>query len=329
MGDNKGRILFLEHYLMDHADEKHPITTDALVAAMEERGYSVNRNTLRDDLAALREEGVKAAGVRVGNAKGYYIQNRPFSTAELKALIDSVSSSQFVPQRDSDALVRRLAEMAPESTREDLIATAFAADRIKTGSPVAFNALAAVYRAIRDRRQISFWYVDYLPDKEEILRHNKKKYVVSPYALLWDNGRYYVPSWDPEKEKIVAYRVDRMRNVLGLQDPADRSRPFDPADYCRKALWMYDGDAEEREVMLDAENRHMISLLDRFGADIDTAAIDEKRLRAMIRVIPSATFFSWVFQFGGEIRIAWPEQVKKDYEEMLRAVLARQEGGRK
>ncbi len=90
MGDNKGRIIFLAHYIADHADENHPVTTDELINAVSEKGYSANRNTIRSDIEALESEGISMAGVRVANAKGYYIKNRPFRLSELKALIDGI-----------------------------------------------------------------------------------------------------------------------------------------------------------------------------------------------------------------------------------------------
>ena len=324
MSDNKGRIIFLEHYLLDHADENDPITTEDLITALTDHGYSANRNTVRSDLAALQAEGISVAAVRVANAKGYYVKNRPFSLSELKALIDAVSSSQFIPERNSNAMIRRLAQMAPEMYRKDLTATAFCADRIKTDSPVAFTALDAVNKAVRKCRKLSFQYVDYLPTKEEVLRHNKKKYVVSPYTLIWNDGRYYVPSYDPEKEKIIPYRVDRMRNVTAVSERAERDQPFDPVEYSKKVLWMYDGDIEEQDVILESENRHMISLLDRFGSEIPASPADDGHFRTIVRVIPSYTFFSWVFQFCGGIRIIGPGNVKKEYEEMLERVIQEQ-----
>ena len=276
-------------------------------------------------LEALQAEGISVASVRVANAKGYYIKNRPFRLSELKALIDAVSSSQFIPERNSNAMIWRLAEMAPEMYRKGLIATAFCADRIKTDSPVAFTALDTINKTIQKEKKLSFQYVDYLPTKEEVLRHNKKKYVVSPYALIWNDGRYYVPSFDPEKDKIVSYRVDRMRYVTMVNERAERNLPFNPVDYCKKALWMFDGDIEEQEVMLVSDNKHMISLIDRFGEDFQTNGVDDDHFCAIIKVIPSYTFFSWVFQFCGGVRIIGPGNVKKDYEDMLRIVLERQQ----
>lgn len=39
MGDNKGRIIFLARYIADHGDENHPVTTEELIRAVEEKGY--------------------------------------------------------------------------------------------------------------------------------------------------------------------------------------------------------------------------------------------------------------------------------------------------
>ena len=52
MKDNKGRIIFLAKYIADHADENHPVTTEELISAIEENGYSANRNTMRTDMGS-------------------------------------------------------------------------------------------------------------------------------------------------------------------------------------------------------------------------------------------------------------------------------------
>ena len=36
---------------------------------------------------------------------------------------------------------------------------------------------------------------------------------MSPQVFLWNDDRYYVPSYSEEKCCIVPFRVDRMRNV--------------------------------------------------------------------------------------------------------------------
>ena len=40
MADTKGRILFLERYMLEHTDDEHSITTDDLIRIYEENGYT-------------------------------------------------------------------------------------------------------------------------------------------------------------------------------------------------------------------------------------------------------------------------------------------------
>ena len=53
MASNKGRLLFLMQYMMDHIDDEHSISTDELIALCEANGYSANRHTIRDDMQSL------------------------------------------------------------------------------------------------------------------------------------------------------------------------------------------------------------------------------------------------------------------------------------
>ena len=74
-----------------------------------------------------------------------------------------------------------------------------------------------------------------------------------------------------------------------------------------------------------AANNMLIHIFDRFGEDIKTEIADDEHIRAVLKVSPSYTFFSWVFGFDGEISIAGPAHVKAEYEEMLRKAIGKQE----
>lgn len=100
---------------------------------------------------------------------------------------------------------------------------------------------------------------------------------------------------------------------------------FSASEYSRKVLKMYDGAVPEQEVILIADNKHMLSIIDRFGEDIETSVIDDEHFMATVTVCPSSTFFAWVFQFSGGIKIAGPENVKNKYRELITQVLAEQD----
>ena len=50
-------------------------------------------------------------------------------------------------------------------------------------------------------------------------------------------------------------------------------------------------------------------IVDRFGDKVDTVPGDCGHFRAVAEVSVSQTFFAWVFQFNGDIRITAPEEV--------------------
>ena len=58
--------------------------------------------------------------------------------------------------------------------------------------------------------------------------------------------------------------------------------------------------------------------IDRFGEDVCVFPNDKNTFRAVATVAASNVFYSWVFGFGGKVKISSPEQVKKQYADMLR-----------
>lgn len=313
----KSRILFLEHYLTEHTDEQHMLTAEELMKIYEDNGYKANRNTIRDDIAVLQEQDVDVIIDHKGKFKAFYIGMRLFEPAEIKTLIDAVSSSRFITVEKSEALIDKLAQLASEPHRQSLINSSVSSDRIKTESTGIFLIIDTVNTAINEGKKISFQYVDYLPTKEEILRHDGKKYIVSPQALLWNDDRYYVPSYSEEKKGIIPFRIDRMRNVAICDEKAFKDPEFVPSEYSRKVLKMYDGDIPEQKVVIEAENKYMINVIDRFGDSIETKQLSNDRFSAQLLVRPSSTFFAWVFQFRGDVIISAPNDVKENYLKML------------
>lgn len=43
--------------------------------------------------------------------------------------------------------------------------------------------------------------------------------------------------------------------------------------------------------------------------------------RAVVNVAVSHVFYSWMFGFGGKVKIKGPENIKEEYAEMLRAAV--------
>ena len=181
--------------------------------------------------------------------------------------------------------------------------------------------------AIEQRRKLSFHYWDYLPNKEKVLRNDGEVYLASPYALIWNDDRYYLAACSEKRTKVIPFRIDRMCDVLMTDEASIWDESFNPSEYASRMLNMFDGDADETEVTLQCRNRHMQSIIDRFGEDIHTEVYDDENFIAHITVHASKTFFSWVFQFLGEIKVLKLEPVRTEYETILENVLTSQQSG--
>ena len=52
----------------------------------------------------------------------------------------------------------------------------------------------------------------------------------------------------------------------------------------------------------------IFNVIDRFGESVETEIATDKSFFAYVDVALSPTFYSWVFKFGGNIRILSPEK---------------------
>ena len=323
----KGRILFLERYLLDHTDDDHAVSTEDLIRIYEENGYKANRHTIKDDVDALNASGTEIISEKKGCGKTYYhIGARLFELAELKMLVDAVSSSRFITKAKSDTLIKKLTELTNEQNRLSLTAKVFTADQIKTTNPVVFQTVDTIYRAIDVGKKISFHYYFYTPDKQRVFKNEGKEYVVSPYALIWNDDRYYLAAQYKQEGSVVTFRIDRIHGVEILDEAAILDDNFNPSEYASKTVMMYDGGIAEQEVVLSCDNKLMQNVVDKFGEEIETDILNGDIFSAKVVGRPSRTFFSWVFGFCGGIRILEPASVREEYEQLLQDVLEKQTG---
>ncbi len=90
---------------------------------------------------------------------------------------------------------------------------------------------------------------------------------------------------------------------------------FDFNQYLQTSFRMFGTD--HTKVELICANDVMDAILDKFGKNVTTYAYDMENFLAEVEVAVSNVFFSWVFGFGGKVRIKGPADVKEKYKEMV------------
>ena len=323
MAEEKLKILYLMQVLLEETDSAHPMNATQLCEKMQSRyEYSYNRKTIYTDIERL-----KAYGMRIGQIKGkgfgYYVEKRDFDLPELKLLVDAVQSSKFITKEKSEELITKLEKLTSHENAKQLQRQVFIYNRIKADNDAIYANVDAIHAAIHDNRQIGFKYCEWTVKKELVRKKNGVEYVVSPWALTWDDENYYLVAYDADAEKIKHYRVDKMQDIRVKEDARlgrDHFKDFDLAAFARKTFGMYGG--QDRSITLEGENRLVGVVIDRFGTDVMIFPHDEEHFHASVTVTVSPQFFGWLAGIGKGIRISWPEDVRDEYKTYLREIIA-------
>ena len=322
MAEEKLKILYLMQVLLEETDPEHPLNATQLIERMQLRyDYSYNRKTIYADIGRLQSFGLQI-GQTKGSSFGYYVEKRDFDLAELKLLVDAVQSSKFITKEKSEDLIRKLAGLTSNEYAKQLQRQVFIFNRIKADNDAIYANVDALHEAIQKNRQIGFKYCEWTVRKELVQKKNGAEYVVSPWALTWDDENYYLVGYEEASEKIKHYRVDKMQEIRVKDEPRlgkERFKDFDLAAFARKTFGMYGG--EDRKITLEGENHLAGVVIDRFGTDVMMRPYDREHFHASVTVTISPQFFGWLAGIGKGIKICRPEDVREEYREYLREII--------
>ena len=319
----KLKILYVMDYLLKRSDENHPVTVAQLIGELESHGISAERKSIYDDLESLREYGLDILQTGSGKNSGYYVASREFELPELKLLVDSVQSSKFITYKKTLSLIKKIESLTSVYDAQLLRRQLYVKNRIKTMNESIYYNVDELHRGIAENRKIRFHYFEYTVRKERRFRRDGAWYVLSPYALSWDDENYYLVGFDSEAGIIKHFRVDKMADIQVTEEPRDGEEIYAALDmgvYARKTFGMFTG--EETSVRLRFEKDLVGAVIDRLGRDVMLVPDGEDHFTVPTDVIVSPQFFAWVLGFGNKAKILEPESVVRKLREHLDQVTA-------
>ena len=313
----KLRPFYIAKILHERTDEEHTLSTTQIIEILEsEYCISSHRQTIKTDIEMLRQFGFEIEEIK-STQNRYNMFARTFDTPELKLLIDAVESSKFITSSKSKELVEKISSLTSAHVAAALKRNVSCEGRIKPGNEKVYIILDTINDAINKNKKISFQYFQYNVKKEKKLKHNGKPYVITPLHLVWNGDCYYMVGVYDYQQRLGSFRVDRIAKqpLILEEDGTPAPEDFNIDQYINTTFRMYNSEHEEVELICD--NDVMDAIIDRFGEDVTTYANDMTSFRAVVNIAISHVFYSWVFGFGGKVRIKGPENIKAEYEEML------------
>ena len=319
----KLKLLYIMDYLLEYSDAEHPVTVKQLIGHLAAYDISAERKSIYDDLEALRTYGLDVEQVSEGPFHGYYVASRRFELPELKLLVDSVQSSKFITERKTNALIKKIETLANAYDAQRLHRQVYVANRVKTMNESIYYNVDSIHGGISGNRKIRFRYFEYTVAKERRYRRGGAYYVVSPYALTWDDENYYMVAYDTETGTIRHYRVDKMTNIAVVDEPRDGAeayRSLDMAVYSRKVFGMFSG--TEQRVRMRFTNHLVGAVLDRLGQDVSIIPDGGEHFTVSADVVVSPQFFAWLCGFGADAQLLWPESAVEQMREHIGQIAA-------
>ena len=314
------RLLLLKEYLQANAGKNRVVKRRELEEYLRENGFPVEKKTIYADFAVLDS----VFGLQLEydpHKKGYRLLNPPFEPYELRLLVDGIQSSKFITREKAKEITEKIKALAGKDTKATLNRQAYVADRVRSMNDSVVKDAYRIHQAIAEDSQVAFRYFHYTPDRSNPKNYSKdgKQIIVSPYALLWNNGNYYLYAYDGKKFRY--YRVDRMERIslplFQKREGKEEYKEHNIVSQKAKVFDMYGG--EEYNVRIRFRNKLADAVIDQFGKDVMMMPVDEEHFTITVPVEVSPTFFAWISTFGREVKILEPEPVVAKMREFIQA----------
>ena len=212
---------------------------------------------------------------------------RPFSVAELRVLLSAVQAATFVSKKRTSELCDKIRTLSSVYQAKSGLATP-SIGGVKCQRDDVLETVEQVNSAISLPSQLSFSYYKLNARFSPVQQRHGKRYVVSPYAMIWLHDRYYLVANLSGRDDLTHFRLDRMRSVRveslpwrHFSEVSPYRRAFDISDYVLKCVNMFGGEAEDVE--LCCSNDIVNEIADRFGDKLNIVAFDVERFTVRVK----------------------------------------------
>ena len=309
-GTKKMLNMLILDILREYSDSEHRLLQQDIIDLLKSKyGMDCERRAVKNNIVSLQEMGYDIVA-----KQGYYLNTRDFTDAELRLLIDSIFTSSAISDKDAHSLVKKLERYSNKFFKAHVSHIHSASSGKNTDNQKVMDSIAVIDEAISKGRQIAFSYLQYGIDFK---LHPKRdsKYVVSPYQIISNRGKYYLIANTSEYDNLANYRLDRIANIEMLEakiKPIKSLKGYENGlnlkEYLAEHFYMFHG--ESIHIKLKAHESLMDNLVDSFGKEFRVEPAGDDEIVVSLKCNPD-TFFYWAMQYGLNIEVLEPESMRE------------------
>ena len=309
--NQKFKFIYLMKVMQEKTDDEHSLTMPQIIDELEKYDVTAERKSIYIDFQDMTEKfGIEIIKEQVGRETFYHVGAREFELAEVKLLIDAIQSSKFITQTKSRELISKIKCFVSKHQAEQLQRQVYINDRVKAMNESVYYNVDDIHTAINQNKKINFKYYKWDISKKLVPKHNGDLFIVSPWALTWDDENYYMVAYDDIDKRIKHYRVDKMIQISVEENRREGKvefKNFDMAEYSKSTFGMYQG--KKTKIKIEFVNYMCGVFIDRFGKDITFRPIDDAHSEIHVDAHVSPQFFAWIFGLGKDVRVTGPNEV--------------------
>ncbi len=247
----------------------------------------------------------------------FYLKQK-FTDEELRLLIDSLLFSKHIPYSQAKDLITKLESLSNIyfKSRSQYI---YPLPVDRTDNRQVFYNIGILDEAIRKKKKVSFEYVEYHTDKKMHLKKRKdgsvREYIVTPYQMAAQEGKYYLICNYDKYDDISNYRVDRIRNIQVLEE---KGKPFETLkwsghqpmnlnEYMKEHVYMYS--SENAFVKFRIVKAMISDMIDLFGKGVKFSEETDTHVSVSVHVNERAAE-QFAKNYAPDVMILQPKKLR-------------------
>lgn len=325
--NKKSSILLVLKILEEYTDEEHYLTQQEIVNKIYQIfGVELERKSVGNSLSILEELGYD---IDKGAKGGFALLSRTFDRTEASFIIDAIFSSRSIDGKEARKISEDVSKCFSKYQRKDYSYLFKSTEVNRTINKEVLCNVAIIHEAIKLGKRVGFQYLAYDNNGKETLRRGGYEFIVSPYYLINNFGRYYLLCNYREKYRALqTFRVDYMVNIQikddwpikRMSDLEEGIKDFSITKYINEHIYMFGGDSVIAELKLDNDS-DILFVKDWFG---DNAKISHKNGKTYVNVKCNETaLYYWIMQYSDSVTVISPASLVSKIKEGLQKALER------
>lgn len=318
------KLLLIRDYLYNEASKDKPKNSDAIMEYLKDN-YDIEATdrTIHTDIKRLRED-ANVPVVYNRHRRGYYIDERPYSPAELRLLIDCIRNAEFITEEDAATLTKKIKGLASAPDRE-LLSYQLEEDNRKSETEASvIENIPLLINAITNKRKISCRRYYYVAQRTTHTFLGSTVHIISPHKLIQKSNRYileYAEDWADSPEttnsnsKDSTMQIHRKIDVSMLTDITILKEhgtyremgklPGQPT--MDDALdWLL---GKKRAITIRFRYEVIDDVINRLGKDAILIDLDDYHFQTTIVDRATPDLLSWIADFGCNAKIISPTDI--------------------